>query len=356
MQYIFEVCQQKEKEKSYNVFYKVQHINKRPPRCATFVHQERAVYCKPIQYMHQNTASKRQGCSTCSNLHWSLFFLTSEDILLGFCSQVWGLWSYFWLAQPTFAMTFTLLLSFPFFEPIIPLDTTFGPFSRGSGGSESTMRGCCGLPRWLWVDRVNYCYDFYLCRRSNIFHLVFPSVGLSVCMIAVILLVQFSWNSLEGLSVGKRTNQVRTQLKLSFTLWSVAGNTTTNPLCIGQVDSTLESNDYMINTRTISTFRGLGPSKQHVKAPLTIFGIWLFSDVIKASVLEGLQTMIIQKVIVDTMKNKFSLKHCWTQNMVSIEYERDKTVYKRNGKSISEKHLALEQKQNNNLKTKANGV
>lgn len=82
-------------------------------------------------------------CTLILNIKWALvmfnikkkkkkenftFFLTSEDLLLGFCSEVWGLWSYFWLAQPTFEMTFTFLLSFLFFlsRGIILLDTTFG--------------------------------------------------------------------------------------------------------------------------------------------------------------------------------------------------------------------------------------
>lgn len=67
-------------------------------------------------------------------LSWTPFFprlpLTSEYSLLGICSQVWGLWSYFWLAQPTFEMTFTLLPALhPLPPSISPPDTTFWSIS-----------------------------------------------------------------------------------------------------------------------------------------------------------------------------------------------------------------------------------
>lgn len=49
--------------------------------------------------------------------------------------------TYFWNDIHIFAL-FSLFL-----EPrIIPLDTTFGPFLGGLGGS--TMKGCWGFPRW----------------------------------------------------------------------------------------------------------------------------------------------------------------------------------------------------------------
>lgn len=111
------------------------------------------VYCVFTQHMNKMLPSKLQVCLMHKYFHGFIFFffffspylriLTLGNLFSGLrplklfltCS------TYFWNDIHIFAL-FSLFL-----EPrIIPLDTTFGPFLGGLGGS--TMKGCWGFPRW----------------------------------------------------------------------------------------------------------------------------------------------------------------------------------------------------------------
>lgn len=104
--------------------------------------------------------SMHQVCLIHEYVHEFFFFPSSippYPLLLGICSQVGGLWSYFWVAQPTFEMTSTFLLSFRAKNnpPWHNLWSIFGWFRRLIIDNEGLLRLSAlgrslkiGLPLW----------------------------------------------------------------------------------------------------------------------------------------------------------------------------------------------------------------
>lgn len=126
-------------------------------------------YCLLHVYRHSKVNAKQASGVFNPQKHSWIFFSSSllpYPLLLGICSQVGGLWSYFWLAQPTFEMTFTFLLSFRAKNnpPWHNLWSIFGRFRR------LKMNGCWGFPHFRqesqdWAPSVTCVHQFLRALR-----------------------------------------------------------------------------------------------------------------------------------------------------------------------------------------------